>query len=77
MITERLPIVRDSDILFAPRMGRVLPTIHLGPASARLPRGIGVARLRHAPAEWPRQYASDRHLEQPLTPPTRLRWVNN
>jgi hypothetical protein len=23
----------------------------------RLPRGIGVARLRDAPAEWPRQYA--------------------
>jgi hypothetical protein len=36
MVTERLPIVRDSDILFAPRRGRVLPAIHLGPASAGL-----------------------------------------
>ena len=29
----------------------------LAAVEGRLPRGIGVTRLRDAPAEWPRQYA--------------------
>ena len=31
----------------------------------RLPRGVGVARLRDAPAEWSRQYAMLGHRELP------------
>src|SRR5205823_12817580 len=33
------------------------PDLVKAAVEGRLPRGIGVTRLRDAPAEWPRQYA--------------------
>ena len=33
------------------------PTLVMAAVEGRLPRGIGVARLRDAPAEWSRQHA--------------------
>jgi hypothetical protein len=34
-----------------------LPELVKAAVEGRLPRGIGVTRLRDAPAEWSRQYA--------------------
>jgi site-specific DNA recombinase len=33
------------------------PTLVTAAIEGRLPRGIGIARLRDTPAEWSRQYA--------------------
>jgi len=38
-------------------MGFVAPSLVKAAIDGRLPRGIGIAELRHAPAEWSQQAA--------------------
>jgi hypothetical protein len=52
-----VPVLVDSNLTIIAGHGRLLATLVTAAIDGTLPRGVGVARLRDAPAEWSKQHA--------------------
>jgi hypothetical protein len=50
-------VLVDSNLTIIAGHGRLLATLVTAAIDGTLPRGVGVARLRDAPAEWSKQHA--------------------
>jgi hypothetical protein len=54
---RKCPRSSPLDLVKAASLAFLAPDLVKAAVEGRLPRGIGVTRLRDAPAEWSRQYA--------------------